>query len=1096
MIRRIAAEGDRGRPAAAAARSWSPSTACTDPLYRVLRQRTRDARTARAPRVEREVRRRRPVANRPQGLVDPGLPALLALRGPAQDLRVHPQPIRADRQDRRPLPAAEPGGDPRRTRRTSSTAGAHLPRRVLGLRRARGRRRPRRCRWSSWARCASWPTAWASGWARCSPATTPGDRPAQLIAAGADVVYVIEHPLLAAFDPLAHKRRSPTWSGPAPPGHALRGQPARPRARPTRRLLVPVRPHRRLHPARDRRLPQGRRRTSSAILKQTRPALGGNVMATIMTKDSPTQMATVRPGVFKVPPPDLERTGEVVHVPVDARRRRRRPRGDAGRVVRHQGLDPRRGDHRGRRPRLPLAGGLRHLPPAARRRASVACWAPARRSPPPGWRSRTGSRPTTTRSARPARPSSRGCTSRSASPAPCSTSPACRARRSSSRSTRTPRPGSSTTRTSASSGDIETVVPELVRATEGQGMTAPIDVLVVGGGPAGLATAIRLKQQLARHDAGRPRSPSSTRHRAPATTPSPARPSSRRASTSSCPAGATTAGSWSTSSPVERDEMYFLLRAAGDPDPGRSSCRQRDAPRRRRHDLAVAPRGVPGREGRGAWAWSSTTATRPGRCCVEGDRVVGVSLAEVGRDKPTVARSRTTGRPRRSGPASRSSPTARAASSRTQFRERFGGRQEPAGLLARDQGGRRVPGREPVRQQPGDAHPGLAEPGQRLRRRVHLQHGREDRGGRPDPGPRLEVRRPEPPARVRALPRAPVHRGAARGLGHDRDRRQDDPRGRLPSPSASWPSPGPGRRRRRRLRQHGEDQGDPLRDPVRAWPRPTRSSRRWPRPTRRRRALAGYARRLEERGVLPDMRHARNYRPELPVGHLPGRPAVARPEPAARAAAAWSRTPRGRRRAPGWTGEDPGGMDGATFVSLTGSLHREDEPAHMTILDPAKCLRLRGRLRATRARTSARARSTAGTATQIVLSASNCLHCMTCAVKCPLREHPLDAAGGRRGSPLQADVTRGEPVAGPRDDAPSRPGRGVSVQGEQGRRAAARIAGALGRQASPAGRRTDPISSAVPRATSRAGTSVRPESPGTTASARAMTPKTTRSTPA
>ena len=40
------------------------------------------------------------------------------------------------------------------------------------------------------------------------------------------------------------------------------------------------------------------------ILKQTRPALGGNVMATIMTKDSPTQMATVRPGVFKVPPRD------------------------------------------------------------------------------------------------------------------------------------------------------------------------------------------------------------------------------------------------------------------------------------------------------------------------------------------------------------------------------------------------------------------------------------------------------------------------------------------------------------------------------------------------------------------------------------------------------------------------------------------------------------------------------------------------------------------------------------------------------------------------------------------------------------------------
>jgi electron transfer flavoprotein alpha subunit len=53
------------------------------------------------------------------------------------------------------------------------------------------------------------------------------------------------------------------------------------------------------------------------ILKQTRPALGGNVMATIMTKDSPTQMATVRPGVFKVAPADPARTGEIVPVTAD-----------------------------------------------------------------------------------------------------------------------------------------------------------------------------------------------------------------------------------------------------------------------------------------------------------------------------------------------------------------------------------------------------------------------------------------------------------------------------------------------------------------------------------------------------------------------------------------------------------------------------------------------------------------------------------------------------------------------------------------------------------------------------------------------------------
>ena len=41
-------------------------------------------------------------------------------------------------------------------------------------------------------------------------------------------------------------------------------------------------------------------KSRTAILYQTRPALGGNIMATIITKNSFCQMATVRPGVFPV----------------------------------------------------------------------------------------------------------------------------------------------------------------------------------------------------------------------------------------------------------------------------------------------------------------------------------------------------------------------------------------------------------------------------------------------------------------------------------------------------------------------------------------------------------------------------------------------------------------------------------------------------------------------------------------------------------------------------------------------------------------------------------------------------------------------------
>jgi len=45
---------------------------------------------------------------------------------------------------------------------------------------------------------------------------------------------------------------------------------------------------------------------------QTRPALGGNIMASIITKNSPLQMATVRPGVMKALEPDKSKNGELI----------------------------------------------------------------------------------------------------------------------------------------------------------------------------------------------------------------------------------------------------------------------------------------------------------------------------------------------------------------------------------------------------------------------------------------------------------------------------------------------------------------------------------------------------------------------------------------------------------------------------------------------------------------------------------------------------------------------------------------------------------------------------------------------------------------
>ena len=54
--------------------------------------------------------------------------------------------------------------------------------------------------------------------------------------------------------------------------------------------------------------------TSDRNLKMTRPAFGGNVMATIVCRNYRPQMATVRPGVMEMPEKDESRKGEIIMV--------------------------------------------------------------------------------------------------------------------------------------------------------------------------------------------------------------------------------------------------------------------------------------------------------------------------------------------------------------------------------------------------------------------------------------------------------------------------------------------------------------------------------------------------------------------------------------------------------------------------------------------------------------------------------------------------------------------------------------------------------------------------------------------------------------
>nr|WP_092067592.1 electron transfer flavoprotein subunit alpha/FixB family protein [Dendrosporobacter quercicolus]NSL46669.1 electron transfer flavoprotein subunit alpha/FixB family protein [Dendrosporobacter quercicolus DSM 1736]SDL59639.1 electron transfer flavoprotein alpha subunit apoprotein [Dendrosporobacter quercicolus] len=53
----------------------------------------------------------------------------------------------------------------------------------------------------------------------------------------------------------------------------------------------------------------------TGLVAWTRPAFGGNLMATILCREHRPQMGTVRPSVFKRPVPDYSRTGEIIHVP-------------------------------------------------------------------------------------------------------------------------------------------------------------------------------------------------------------------------------------------------------------------------------------------------------------------------------------------------------------------------------------------------------------------------------------------------------------------------------------------------------------------------------------------------------------------------------------------------------------------------------------------------------------------------------------------------------------------------------------------------------------------------------------------------------------
>ena len=131
-----------------------------------------------------------------------------------------------------------------------------------------------------------------------------GELPQQLIAAGADVVYVIEDAKYADYDTELYTNAICQLSKKYDPASIMFG------ATDDGRDLAP-RVAARLHTglcadctALDV--------TDDKLVAWTRPALGGNICATIICDVNRPQMGTVRPKVFKPAELDNTRTGEVI----------------------------------------------------------------------------------------------------------------------------------------------------------------------------------------------------------------------------------------------------------------------------------------------------------------------------------------------------------------------------------------------------------------------------------------------------------------------------------------------------------------------------------------------------------------------------------------------------------------------------------------------------------------------------------------------------------------------------------------------------------------------------------------------------------------
>lgn len=79
------------------------------------------------------------------------------------------------------------------------------------------------------------------------------------------------------------------------------------------------------------------------------------------------------------------------------------------------------------------------------------------------------------------------------------------------------------------------------------------------------------------------------------------------------------------------------------------------------------------------------------------------------------------------------------------------------------------------------------------------------------------------------------------------------------------------------------------------------------------------------------------------------------------------------------------GIDRLTAVNLSGTIHREDEPSHITFSDPLECTKCGEQYGCHPCEFFCPAEVYKFEQDRLVLSSSNCVHCKTCREKCPLQ---------------------------------------------------------------------------------------------------------------